>query len=75
MSSEYVRRLPLSDGTSDDGPFLSVLIPALNEATTIDAVVEAVLGVPVSLEIILVDDGSSDGTWASMQRWAEHDRV
>jgi glycosyltransferase involved in cell wall biosynthesis len=34
-----------------------------------------VLAVPESLEIILVDDGSSDSTWASMQRWAEHDRV
>ena len=60
---------------ADDGPFLSVLIPALNEETTIDTVVEAVLGLPLALEVILIDDGSSDGTWARMQRWAEHDRV
>jgi len=75
MSSEHVRALPLGGESSDDHPFLSVLIPALNEESTIDAVVEAVLGVPASLEIILVDDGSSDGTWASMQRWAKNERV
>jgi glycosyltransferase involved in cell wall biosynthesis len=75
MSSEQVRALPLGEGSAGDGPFLSVLIPALNEEKTIDAVLEAVLAVPVSLEVILVDDGSSDGTWASMQRWAAHERV
>lgn len=75
MTSEQVRLRRLGDESADGGPFLSVLIPALNEEKTIDAVVEAVLAVPESLEIILVDDGSSDGTRASMQRWAEHDRV
>jgi dolichol-phosphate hexosyltransferase len=75
MSSEQVRALPPDEEAADDGPFLSVLIPALNEEATIDAVLEAVLAVPVSLEVILVDDGSTDGTWASMQRWATHERV
>jgi len=75
MSSDQVRASPLGDGSADDGPFLSVLIPALDEARTIDAVVEAVLAVPASLEVILVDDGSSDGTWTRMQRWAENERV
>jgi glycosyltransferase involved in cell wall biosynthesis len=75
MSSDHVRALPLSDGGAGDGPFLSVLIPALNEERTIDAVLEAVLAVPASLEVILVDDGSSDATWARMQHWATWDRV
>ncbi len=63
------------EGSPAGAPFLSVLIPALNEETTIDTVVEAVLALPIALEVILIDDGSSDGTWTRMQRWAEHDRV
>ena len=46
------------------GPFmkLSVLMPVFNEATTIEAIVERVLAVPLDQEIVLVDDASSDGT-------------
>jgi dolichol-phosphate hexosyltransferase len=75
MRSAKIRALPRAGESADDGPFLSVLIPALNEDKTIDEVVAAVLAAPVSLEVILIDDGSTDGTWAAMQRWAEHDRV
>jgi glycosyltransferase involved in cell wall biosynthesis len=75
MSSEQLRALPRDGESADDTPFLSVLIPALNEGRTIDAVVEAVLAVPVSLEVILVDDGSSDDTWECMRRWALQERV
>jgi glycosyltransferase involved in cell wall biosynthesis len=43
---------------------LSVLMAAYNEAPTIDAAVKRVLGVdyPCDVEVVLVDDGSSDGT-------------
>ncbi|MEP7044825.1 MAG: glycosyltransferase family 2 protein [Dokdonella sp.] len=44
-------------------PDLSVLIPCFNEAKTLERVVRAVLASPVpSLQIVLVDDGSTDGT-------------
>ncbi|TME48820.1 MAG: glycosyltransferase family 2 protein [Chloroflexi bacterium] len=56
-------------------PYLSVLMPALNEGTTIDRVLDAVLAVDVSLEVILVDDGSTDDTWHRMQARADGDRV
>lgn len=72
------RILPLSSdqrADADSAPYLSVLIPALNEEATIDEVVEAVLASPVSLEIILVDDGSSDRTWERMQYWADGGKV
>jgi dolichol-phosphate hexosyltransferase len=75
MSPEAAGAFAAGDGTAGGGPFLSVLIPALNEERTIDAVVEAVLAVPLSLEVILIDDGSEDGTWGRMQRWADHERV
>jgi glycosyltransferase involved in cell wall biosynthesis len=43
-------------------PLLSVVIPVFNEVRTIDRILAAVSAVDVALEIIAVDDGSSDGT-------------
>ncbi|MGP8159658.1 MAG: glycosyltransferase family 2 protein [Candidatus Dormibacteria bacterium] len=54
-------------------PFLSVLMPALNEERTISQVLDAVLASPVDLEVILVDDGSTDGTWELMRARADAD--
>jgi len=42
--------------------FVSVVIPVYNEQATILRVVEAVLRQPLNLEVIIVDDGSTDGT-------------
>ncbi|MBE3070614.1 MAG: glycosyltransferase family 2 protein [Planctomycetes bacterium] len=41
---------------------LSVIIPAYNEARTLRQVVDRALAAPVETEILLVDDGSTDGT-------------
>ena len=41
---------------------LSVVIPAFNEAKTIREIVARVLAVPVEKEILIIDDGSTDGT-------------
>jgi glycosyltransferase involved in cell wall biosynthesis len=41
---------------------LSVLIPVYNEERTIEEVVQRVCAVKIPKEIILVDDGSTDGT-------------
>lgn len=41
---------------------LSVVIPAYNEFETVEALLERVREVPLDLEIIVVDDGSTDGT-------------
>jgi len=43
-------------------PCLSVVMPCYNEIATIDEVVRAVLASPVVTELIIVDDGSTDGT-------------
>ena len=46
-----------------DSPLLSVVMPAYNEAKTIRDITRAVLDAPVaSKELIIVDDGSTDGT-------------
>ena len=41
---------------------LSVIMPVYNEHRTLREVLERVLAVPVPMEIIIVDDGSTDGT-------------
>ncbi len=41
---------------------LSVVIPVYNERATLQSVVEKVLSVPIDIELICVDDGSTDGS-------------
>ncbi len=43
-------------------PRLSVVIPGYNERTTIGQILERVQAVKIDKEIIIVDDGSTDGT-------------
>lgn len=43
-------------------PLLSVVMPVYNERTTIDEIVRRVLAVPLRIELVVVDDGSKDGT-------------
>lgn len=41
---------------------LSVLMPVFNEEETIERIIHDVLSLPLDLELIVVDDGSTDGT-------------
>jgi glycosyltransferase involved in cell wall biosynthesis len=43
-------------------PSLSVVVPAFNEGATLAAVVEKLLGLPRLLEVVVVDDCSTDST-------------
>jgi len=47
-------------------PRLSVIIPAYNEAKTLHRVIESVLALDVHKQLIVVDDGSTDGTRESI---------
>jgi glycosyltransferase involved in cell wall biosynthesis len=54
-------------------PLLSVVMPAYNEEATIEEIVRRVLAVPLRTELIVVDDGSKDGTREILGRLqAEH---
>src|SRR3989338_3467739 len=47
---------------------LSVIIPVYNEKNTIEKIVGSVLAVPIEKEVLIVDDGSSDGTRELVQK-------
>ena len=47
---------------------VSILIPVYNEARTLEALVEKVRAVPLTKEIVCVDDASSDGSAAILDR-------
>ncbi len=50
-------------------PLLTVIVPAYNEATTIKRLLDAVAAVPCGKQIVVVDDGSTDGTAAAIDGW------
>ncbi len=55
-------------------PLVSVLLPAKDAEATVDAAVASVLSQSLTdLELVAVDDGSTDGTRARLERWAERD--
>ena len=45
-----------------ENPLLSVVMPAYNERDTIETIIGRVKNAPVRTELIVVDDGSTDGT-------------
>src|SRR3954469_23588047 len=49
---------------------VSFLVPAYNEAATIGALLEAVWALDLEKQIVVVDDGSTDGTGDIADRWS-----
>ncbi|MDF1700413.1 MAG: glycosyltransferase family 2 protein [Planctomycetota bacterium] len=54
---------------------LTVIVPVFNEVTTIDTILEKVLASPVVEEVVVVDDGSTDGTRERYAAWEGRERV
>jgi glycosyltransferase involved in cell wall biosynthesis len=52
----------------EPSPLVSLLMPAYNEAATIDEAIHRVLALPFRKEVIVVDDGSDDSTPAVLER-------
>ncbi len=56
-----------ADGNSQLAPCLAAVIPVFNEAATVGRVIERVLAQRPIQELVVVDDGSSDGTWKVLE--------
>ncbi|MSO83319.1 MAG: glycosyltransferase family 2 protein [Acidobacteria bacterium] len=52
-------------------PLLSVVMPVFNESATIEDIIPRVLAVPIRIQLIVVDDGSTDGTRETLSRLQE----
>ena len=50
---------------------LSVIVPVYNESATIATLLERVLAVEIDKQLVVVDDGSTDGTGAWLDAWVE----
>jgi hypothetical protein len=69
-----LRKMPRLRGMPDAGTLVSILIPARNEAANIAGCVEAALAsAGCAVEVVVMDDGSTDGTAAIVQGLARRD--
>jgi hypothetical protein len=71
LSGEPPARAATSEPRSPD---VSVIVPCWNRVTTIDRALSSILDErEVALEVVVVDDGSTDGTAEAVRRIAERD--
>jgi cellulose synthase/poly-beta-1,6-N-acetylglucosamine synthase-like glycosyltransferase len=56
-------------------PILTVIVPVYNEANTIDQLLRCVLAAPYAKQVIVVDDGSTDGTAEVLQKWLDNPHI
>jgi glycosyltransferase involved in cell wall biosynthesis len=56
---------------TDPDPLVSFIVPAYNEAASIEDVLQRVYALPLRAEVIAVDDGSTDSTPRILERYAE----
>lgn len=64
-----------ASGPIADGFLLSVVIPVYNEVATVGAVLERVRNCGIACQVILVDDGSNDGTSGVLAAWRDQAEV
>ncbi len=70
------RTAPLSDAAAAAAaanggggtPLVTVVVPVYNEVRTVGHVVEELLALPLRLEVLLVNDGSTDGSAQELER-------
>ncbi|MCX6646996.1 MAG: glycosyltransferase family 2 protein [bacterium] len=65
--SEEIRKLEINI----DGPALSVIVPIFNECEAVTDTLSRILAVPLDLEILAVDDCSTDGTLEILENFAK----
>ncbi len=75
LAERTEKEYPLPVMPSLDGPEVTILVPALNEEHTIAEVIERVLKLPLKVELIVVDDGSTDRTTEILASFADKVRI
>ena len=70
MATQFFLKTPVAPETP---PCLSIVVPVFNEAATIASVIRTVLAQPLVKEVVIVEDGSSDGTWEALQGLPQED--
>ena len=56
-------------------PVVTVIMPVYNESRTIAEIIGAVLAQPLVAQLVVIDDGSTDGTGAILETLATDERV
>ena len=56
-------------------PQVTVLVPALNEEDTIAEVIERVLAIPLDVQLIVINDGSTDRTGEIAAKYADRIKI
>jgi glycosyltransferase involved in cell wall biosynthesis len=52
---------------------LGIVMPVFNEERWLDTILERVLARPEVAQLVAVDDGSTDGSWARLEKWQAKD--
>jgi glycosyltransferase involved in cell wall biosynthesis len=73
MADVLAKEYPLREMRQGLSPEVTVLVPVLNEEDTIAEVLDRVLALPMAVQVIVVDDGSTDRTPEILKRY--QDRV
>lgn len=77
VPSSGMDSVPLSSGDLEGPPLISVVIPCLNEEEVLEDLYqrlsEAAENWQEVLEVVLVDDGSTDATWEKMEEIHQRD--
>lgn len=58
--------------------YTSVIVPCFNEEETVDGTIESLLALNYpkdKLEILIIDDGSADGTWKHIQKYKKNPQI
>ena len=67
----WLRYRPFAPAAYDQAPMLTVIVPAYNEGVMVESAIASVASAhypPGRLQIIAIDDGSTDDTWSWIER-------
>ncbi len=74
MEPSFDSQLPADAPAPTGRPAISVLLPCFNAVATLDEAMGSIIHQTLAdVEIIAVNDGSTDGTLASLRRWERRD--